>query len=49
MHTQPGNPMNCVYTTWKSDELCIHNLEISWLHPRQEAADDTITVCLRGV
>jgi hypothetical protein len=40
--------MDYAHKTWRSDELCIHTLETSWLHPRQEAADDTITVCLSG-
>jgi len=46
--TQPRDRMGNAHTTWRTDELCIHKPEISWLHPRQEGADDTITVCLRG-
>ena len=46
LSTQPGDWMGSAHTAWRSDELCIHKLEISWLNLRQEAADDTITVCL---
>jgi hypothetical protein len=47
-HTQTGDQMDYAHKAWRADELCIQKLEISWLHTRQEAADDTITVCLRG-
>jgi len=44
MHTWSGDQMDYAHTAWRADELCIHKLEISWLHPRQEAAVDTIRV-----
>jgi len=47
-HTHPECQMDYAHTAWRSDELCIHKLETSWLHPRHEAADDTNRVCLRG-